>query len=149
MNFFLRVLLTMSALSFIASPTVFARDTQLMVPIQAGLDSAIAKEKLDGSIKFYFAGQNQPKIAAPIKTDVSNRKTNSFGKSDQDACIWGFVSALIEFQKRAHELGADAVVNIESYYKKNSSPSATEFECHAGAIVAGVALKGDFVKLAK
>jgi hypothetical protein len=26
--------------------------------------------------------------------------------------------------------------------------SATEFECHAGAIIAGVALKGDFVKLA-
>jgi hypothetical protein len=27
--------------------------------------------------------------------------------------------------------------------------SATEFECHAGAIIAGVVLKGDFVKLAE
>jgi hypothetical protein len=26
--------------------------------------------------------------------------------------------------------------------------SATEFECHAGAIIAGVALKGDFVTIA-
>jgi hypothetical protein len=27
--------------------------------------------------------------------------------------------------------------------------STTEFECHAGAIIAGVTLKGDFVKLAE
>jgi hypothetical protein len=26
--------------------------------------------------------------------------------------------------------------------------SQTEFECHAGALMAGVALKGDFVKIA-
>jgi hypothetical protein len=27
--------------------------------------------------------------------------------------------------------------------------SATEFECHAGALIAGVALKGEFVKIAE
>jgi hypothetical protein len=38
--------------------------------------------------------------------------------------------------------------NIVSYYNKKVMSSATEFECHAGAIMAGVALKGDFVKIA-
>jgi hypothetical protein len=27
--------------------------------------------------------------------------------------------------------------------------SPTEFECHAGAIIAGVVLRGDFVKIAE
>jgi hypothetical protein len=31
---------------------------------------------------------------------------------------------------------------------KNTMSSTTEFECHAGAVIAGVALKGDFVKVA-
>ncbi len=55
---------------------------------------------------------------------------------------------MIALQKRAKQLGANAVVNIISYYKKVPMSSTTEFECHAGAIIAGVALKGDFVKIA-
>jgi len=38
-------------------------------------------------------------------------------------------------------------VNIVSYYRKIEMSSPTDFECHAGAVIAGVALKGDFVKL--
>ena len=36
--------------------------------------------------------------------------------------------------------------NIVSYFKKNEYKSATDFECHVGAIMAGVALKGDLVR---
>ena len=56
---------------------------------------------------------------------------------------------MIQLEKRAKQLGANAVVNIVSYYKKDVMSSATEFECHAGAVIAGVALKGDFVKVAE
>jgi hypothetical protein len=50
---------------------------------------------------------------------------------------------------RARTEGGNAVINIVSYYKKNVFSSATEYECHAGAIIAGVALKGTVVKLSK
>jgi hypothetical protein len=40
----------------------------------------------------------------------------------------------------------DAVVNIESNYKNRQFSNETEFECGAGAIMAGVALKGTLVK---
>ena len=33
-----------------------------------------------------------------------------------------------------------------SYYKKNPYTSETQYECHAGNLIAGVALKGDIVK---
>ena len=43
--------------------------------------------------------------------------------------------------------GANAVINIASYYKKNELQSLSEFECHAGA-AAHVMLRGEFVKIA-
>jgi uncharacterized protein YbjQ (UPF0145 family) len=126
-----------------------ARDDKLMFPIATALEAKDAKEKLDGSVKFYFGDQQTPKILTKLGTDVTNQKTNAVGKSDERACNWVFLSAMIQLDKRAKQLGANAVVNIVSYYQKNVMSSPTEFECHAGAIIAGVALRGEFVKIAE
>jgi uncharacterized protein YbjQ (UPF0145 family) len=136
------------AISLAAAMQAHARDTKHMLPIASAMQVSDAEEKLDGSVKFFFGGQKSPKVLASFGSDVSNRKTNAFGKSDVEACNWAFLSAMVALERRAHALGANAVVNIVSYYKKNPVSSATEFECHAGAIMAGVALKGDFVRLA-
>lgn len=125
-----------------------ARDTEYKLPIEDGLNTKDAEAKLSGSVKFYFADQKHPAVLEKLATDVSNRKTNSFGKSDELACNWAFLSALLAFETRAKQLGANAVINIVSYYKKDTMSSTDKFECHAGAFVAGVALKGDFVKIA-
>jgi uncharacterized protein YbjQ (UPF0145 family) len=130
-----------------ASP-IHARDTKYLLPIETALAVKDAQDKLDGSIKFFFGNQQTPPILAKLGTDVSNRKTNAFGKSDERACNWAFLSAMVALEKRAQQLGANAVVNIVSYYQKVTMSSPTEFECHAGAVIAGVALKGDFVKIA-
>jgi uncharacterized protein YbjQ (UPF0145 family) len=124
------------------------RDTRHLLPIAIALEIKDAQEKLDGSVKFYFGDQLPPQVLTNLGSDVSNRKTNAFGKSDEKACNWAFLSAMVALEKRAQQLGANAVINIVSYYNKKVMSSATEFECHAGAIIAGVALKGDFVKLA-
>ena len=78
---------------------------------------------------------------------MSNKKTNAFGKSDKEACEWVFLSAMLSFQDRIAKEGGNAVVNIRSYYKKNEIRSSTEFECGAGAIMAGVTFLGDVVTL--
>jgi uncharacterized protein YbjQ (UPF0145 family) len=126
-----------------------ARDDKLMLPIAPALEAKDAKEKLDGSVKFYFGDQPTPNVLTKLGTDVTNQKTNAFGKSDERACNWVFLSAMIQLDKRAKQLGANAVVNIVSYYQKNVMSSPTEFECHAGTVIAGVALRGDFVKIAE
>ena len=56
------------------------------------------------------------------------------------------LSALIELRERARKEGGDAIVNIVSFYRKQEFDSDTLYECHAGAFVAGVALKGTVVK---
>ena len=129
--------------------SVEARNTKLLLPIAVALAVKDAQDKLDGSIKFYFGNQVTPKILTKLGSDMSNRKTNAFGKSDEKACNWVFLSAMVALEKRAQQLGANAVVNIVSYYDRIVMSSPTEFECHAGAIIAGVVLKGDFVKLAE
>ena len=126
-----------------------ARDTKYLLPIAAALEVQDAKNRLDGSVKFYFGNQETPKVLAKLSTDVTNLKTNAVGKSDEKACNWVFLSAMIQLEKRAKQLGANAVVNIVSYYRKEVMSSPTEFECHAGAMIAGVALRGEFVKIAE
>lgn len=120
------------------------RDTTHYYSISEALNSAQAKEILDPKIKLYFGK------AAPGKTVkaglVSNKKTNAANKTDQEACQWAFLSAVKQFQERAASMGATKVGNIVSYYKKNTYRSTTQYECHAGNIIGGVALKGDIVK---
>jgi len=61
----------------------------------------------------------------------------------------GLSIGLLALQNRAKREGGNAVVNISSYYKKKTVSSKTRFECHAGAFIAGAALIGKVVKVAK
>ena len=48
----------------------------------------------------------------------------------------------------AKQLGANAVIAINSYYKKNEVTIDKTVECRSGLLMDGVALKGEFAKLA-
>lgn len=124
-----------------------ARDTKHMLSISDAMASADFQEKLDSNIKMYFGDQPYPKAIKKMGNFTTNKKTNAFGKSDERACNWVFLSALLALQERAKAEGANAVVNIASYYKKNKVSSSSEFECHAGTIMAGVALNADVIKI--
>ena len=134
-------------LIIIVSHTVQARDSKHLFLISDAMNTPAAMEQLDTGVKFYFGAQEHAAIEQNFGDDFTNKKTNAFNKDDKQACEWVFLSAMLQLQEKARQLGADAVVNIHSYYKKVSFVSETEYECHAGGIIAGVALKGTFVKL--
>jgi hypothetical protein len=119
-----------------------ARDTELNLDINEVMRDGEITSKLGKDVAFYFSGQPTPKASKTFGDFVTNRKTNSFGKPDATACRWAMLAALIHLQERARELGGNAVVNIVSYYKKSTTASTTDYVCHAGNFVAGVALKG-------
>ena len=135
--------------TLMTSVSASAANTMLKFPIEGAMAVNDAQKRLGDSVKFYFAGQATPKILTVIATDKTSQRTNGFGKSAEKACNWVFLSAMLALQKRAQELGANAVVNIVSNFNNVEMASATEFECADGAIMAGVALKGDFVKIAE
>ena len=124
-----------------------ARDNKVLLPIAELMEKGQTKDKLDPEIRLLFAGQSHPAPSRNYGNFITNKKTNAFNKSDSEACGWVMLSALLALQARAREEGGNAVVNIESYYKKNVMASATEYECHAGNVIAGVALRGDVVRL--
>lgn len=141
---------TLSILIFlvVAAP-VSARNTKHMYSVREVMESVNGRAKLASGINFYFGAQKHPKIVKNYGEVRTNKKTNAFNKSDSEACAWVFLSSMIALQERALQEGANAIINIRSNYKNQEVSSETEFECGAGNIVAGVALKGELVKLAE
>ena len=125
----------------------FAKDEKTMYSYKDAMALDDAKLKLDRDIKFYFGEQRHPPVEKKFGSFVSNQKTSSVGKSKEKACNWAFLSAMMSLQSRAIREGGNAVIDIESYYKKNAIKSETEFECGHGFFVTGVALRGTVVKL--
>ena len=121
-----------------------ARDDVHHFSIEEALSSPKAKGVLDPNIKLSFGSGTKGNI---IKSGLTaNKKTNAFNKSDKEACEWAFLSAVKTFQERAVQEGGTRVVNLTGYYKKQPFDSKTQFQCGAGALMAGVTLKGDIAK---
>jgi len=137
-------LLALAALAC-ATPAL-AADRTVHLPLQEAVAAAQAAGKIDGSVKFYLAGTG-PQGQVLQRDIVSNKKTNAFAKSDAVACQRAAQSALIALHNSAKQAGADAVTNIVSYYRKVEYKSQTDYECHAGGVIAGVTLRGNLVKV--
>jgi hypothetical protein len=134
------------ALSLACTTQAVAADRTVHLPLKPAIEAAQAAGKIDGSVTFYLAGTG-PRGKVLEANVVTNRKTNAFAKKDEEACLWVAQSAVIALHEAAKKAGANAVTNIVSYYRKNEYSSKTDYECHAGAMVAGVALRGDLAKV--
>lgn len=145
----LKTLTAATALLLAALPGMSqARDTALYLPFDKVVQQMLAEKKLDGSVKFYLSDvQPRGKVKVVSPAAVTNKKTNAFNKSDEAACEWALQSALLTLQDAAKKANANAVTNIVSYYKRNERKDAATYECHAGAVIAGVALKGDLARV--
>jgi uncharacterized protein YbjQ (UPF0145 family) len=142
-NLFRSTLIVMFA---VLAQTAAAKDTFHDYSVEAALKSPSATNM--SAIPVFMAGQDHPAAGASLETATSNRRTNAFGKSDEDACAIAFLSAIIALQDRAKTLGGAAVIDIKSITKHNDLASATEYRCVSGALIANVALTGTIVKLA-
>ena len=123
-----------------------ARDTRLLLSVDDAIKQGRSEGIIGDDITFRFGKCNRGGNGKTIGTDVANRKTNALNKSDVEACNWVFLSSLKALQEGARGVNATAVVEIVSYYKKREFSSPTEFECHVGTLMAGVALKGSYAK---
>ncbi len=127
-------------------PNSFSREDVQSFSIENAMNTEDAKSKLEG-VKFAFGTTSIGKVSQRYGEFQTNKKTNAFGKSDERACNWAFLSAMISLHDRAITEGGNAVINIRSNYKNNKTSSETTFQCGAGNVVAGVALIGVVVKI--
>jgi hypothetical protein len=143
----IRIATACALTALLAVPAVHARDERLKMPIAAAMGSAEANDKLGSDVKFFFGAEKSPKPAQTLGSFTSNKKTNFANKSDEEGCKIAFLSAMIALKDRALREGGNAVVNIHSIYKNEKFESDTEYECGAGRILGGVALRGTVVRL--
>jgi uncharacterized protein YbjQ (UPF0145 family) len=134
-----------SVILFVAAiMPAMARDNVVLIALDLVLEMPEAKAKLDGSVKFYLAGTAAPKVVKNLGEGIANRKTNSVGKDPEQACKWAALSALIALQEGAQAKGANAVIDLISFYKREPFSDPKLIQCHDGAIVTGVAFKGTY-----
>lgn len=124
-----------------------ARDDIQEYSIKEALSTEKAKEILGTNVKFYFGKQGHGPVVKRFGEFGTNKKTNGVGKSDRQACEWAFYSALLSLKQRAEREGGNAVINIRSNYRGNTTTSNDTFRCGSGAIMSGVALLGDVVTI--
>ncbi|PWN55489.1 excinuclease [Abyssibacter profundi] len=133
-------------LGLVAVAPAQARDDHKTYPLSDFFAREDVQNRLGNDVKFYFGDQAHPAIASRLGEYQSNKKTNAFNKTDQEACEWALLSAMLSLRDRAVGLGADAVVNITSNYRNTPFSSQSEYMCGAGNIIAGVTMKGEAVK---
>jgi len=140
---------TVAALFLAAIPTISqARDTTHYLPFESVVAEATQAGRLDGSVKFYLAGKKPAGQVQVINPNITtSKKTNAFNKTDQVACAWALQSALVSLQQAAKAAGANAVVEIASNYQHKEYKDSEKYECHAGALMAGVALKAQLANV--
>lgn len=125
---------------------------------QEGVKRATDVGLLDGSVKFYLAGETLPAQARKLTTVSSSRQTDNEDKSDEDACFWALQSTLATLQSKAKKAGANAVINIAGINKRDLSQDTGKYQCATdGAtipglealkpVVTGVGLRGELVKI--
>lgn len=133
--------------TLLAPKNVQAADELVMIDVAEAMATPEYQNALDGSVRFYFGNSSHPGVAHEYGNFVTNKKTNAFAKEAGVACRHVLLSALIALHNQAKSLGGNAVININSYFKKNEVSNDTSAECYKGFLMAGVALKGDVVKL--
>lgn len=144
----MHIRLALLTAALLLAPTMAeARETMHKLSIQDALNGQYKdKANLATDIPLFFGSQKPAGKIEKIREISTSRKTNAVGKTDVEACQWALFSALKALQDEARNMGGKGVVNIVSNYKHQVFASDTEFECGAGAIMAGVALKGDVIK---
>ena len=100
----------------VASSQVLARNDIQDYSIEEALFQEQAKEQVGNEIRFYFGKQKHGKVLKSWGEFATNKKTNAFLKSDQEACTWAFLSALKALRDRALREGGNAVIDIKSNY---------------------------------
>ncbi|RZJ31404.1 MAG: excinuclease ATPase subunit [Brevundimonas sp.] len=141
------VVLSAALLAAPATPTTAAADVVTTHELAAVLERPEYAAQLEG-VRFYFGDAPHPGVARRIEADATtSQRSRRLGRSSEESCQWVMLSALLRLKSQAEATGGNAVVNVRSNWDNVEWSSRTQYKCSAGFLMAGVALKGDVVRL--
>ncbi len=137
-----RKLALLAALAAFTAAPAYARDDYQTYSLELVWAHPDYASKL-GDFKFVFgdsvSGQS-------LGTTSTRKATNGVTKSDQTACVWAMLSALIAIKNDAVGRGGSSVQGIKSTVSGMPVSSSTEFQCRSGFTNSRVYLEGVVVK---
>jgi FtsZ-binding cell division protein ZapB len=130
------------------APAAQAVDIVMLLPLKEVLELPEAKGRLDGSVRFHLAGQPALQVLQMRGEEIANKKAVLQDKNSRISCERAALASLLILQQGAKREGANAVVDIVSFYKQNTVANAAAIECHVGTFSAFVTLKGSYASVA-
>jgi hypothetical protein len=130
-------------------PAAHAADIVVMLPLEDMLALPDAKNRLDGSVTFHLAGQPPLQVQQTHGENVAEKKAVLQDKSSQISCQRAAVATLVLLQQGAKRAGANAVIDIVSYYRQATRADPARIECHVGTFSAFVTLKGTYASVTR
>ena len=112
--------------------------------INEDMNSERAKEVLNPDIKMTF-GKSERVNGKKLIMYIANKRKAFM--ATEEACQSAFLGAVRYLQDRATEMGADAVVDIHSFYKRVPEWSTETYHCEDGNMVTAVTLQGTITKM--
>ncbi|WP_420471517.1 hypothetical protein [Brevundimonas sp. FT23042] len=141
------VVLSAALLAAPATPTTAAADVVTIHELANVLERPEYAAQLEG-VRFYFGDAPHPGVSRRIEADVTtSQRSRRLGRSAEESCQWVMLSALIRMKNQTLANGGNAVINLKSNWDNVEWSSRTQYQCSAGFLMAGVALKGDMVSL--
>ena len=141
--------LALTALLIAALPGVaLARNEVVHLSFEHAVQAGLKSGKLDGSVKFYLAGNTPPGHVTVVNDNVTtHKKTNAFHKAVRTTCDWAMQSALITLQAAAKAAGANAVTDIVSIQEGHTYQDPLNYVCRVGYLMSDVDLKAKLAKV--
>ena len=96
---------------------------------------------------YHLRGEEHGKVVESLGAMKTNKRSRSVGRSAEYACAIAFQSAIIQLQKRAFELGGNAVVDVVSVVDGRVLDVERGFRCSLEPFTANVVLTARAVKL--
>lgn len=126
----------------VMAPPMYARDDVQTYSIEIIKAQPEYAEKI-GDFQFVFGDSVS---GQQLGTTSSRRSTNGINKSDERACAWAALSALIALKNDAVSTGGSSVHGLKSKVTGAVFSSATEFQCISGFTNSKVFFEGVVVK---
>jgi uncharacterized protein YbjQ (UPF0145 family) len=131
----------------LASAPAEARNVVYTLAMDEVLRMPAAERELDGSVRFYLSGQEHMPAVIWHGEDVVRGNIRGAGEQEIESCKRAALKALVQYQEKARKLGANAIIDMVSYFKEQPYISRSAYECHAGSSTVVVVFKGSYVKL--
>ncbi|MDR3213872.1 MAG: hypothetical protein LBT71_08175 [Azoarcus sp.] len=127
----MKKILAPAIFAVLSSAAVAADSTgSVYLDFQNAVEAAVSDGKLDGSIKYYLRGQTLPgevKETFPETADKKQPRTQGLIAGD---CRDALLRVLASFEEEAKKFGANAVIDIVSFYGQNHYASPTKVWCN-------------------